>query len=173
MRSIFKSAVVLAAMASAAALVPGVASAGVSISVGVPAVVIAPTPGYVAYDEQYYYDPIYISGAWYHGPYRWRMQGGERVFFVDGRWRRNEWREGRLPASIVFHNGGSFRDGRYDGFDGADRINARFHVNGDARQDRRDLHEDRNDMRQDRRDMRQDRQDVHQDKNHPDNDAAH
>jgi hypothetical protein len=165
MKSLFRSALVVGAMASTAALaVPGVATAGVTIGIGVPAVVIGAGPGYVAYDDQYYYDPIYISGAWYHGPYRWRMRGGERVFFVDGRWRRNEWREGRIPASIVFRNGGSFREGRYDGFDGAERINARFHVNGnDMREDRRDLHNDRNDMRQDRRDMREDRRDNRED----------
>jgi len=165
MKSLFRSALVVGTMASTAALaVPGVATAGVTIGIGVPAVVIGAGPGYVAYDDQYYYDPIYISGAWYHGPYRWRMRGGERVFFVDGRWRRNEWREGRIPASIVFRNGGSFREGRYDGFEGAERINARFHANGnDLREDRRDLNNDRKDIRQDRRDMREDRRDNRED----------
>jgi hypothetical protein len=165
MKSILRSVLLVTAVAGAAALAPAVATAGVTIGIGLPAVVIGASPGYVAYDEQYYYDPIYISGAWYHGPYRWRMRGGERVFFVDGRWRRNEWREGRMPASIVFRNGGSFREGRYDGFDGAERINARFHVKGnDMREDRRDLHNDRNDVRQDRREMQQDRRDNREDK---------
>ena len=164
MKSLIRSAVVVAAMAGASALAVGSATAGVSIGIGVPAVIVGASPGYVAYDEQYYYDPIYISGAWYHGPYRWRMRGGERVFFVDGQWRRNEWREGRVPASIVFRNGGSFREGRYEGFDGAERINARFRVNGnDMREERRDLHNDRIDVRQDRRDMREDRRDNRED----------
>lgn len=164
MKSLFRSALILGATAGALALAPSVATAGVTIGVGVPAVVVGASPGYVAYDDQYYYDPIYISGAWYHGPYRWRMSGGERMFFVNGHWHRNEWREGRVPASIVFRNGGSFRDGRYDGFDGAQRINARFHVDGrDMREDRRELNNDRNDMRDDRSDMRQDRQDNHED----------
>ena len=160
MKTLLRSALVVGAMASAAALAPNVATAGVSIGIGVPAVVIGTSPGYAAYDEQYYYDPIYISGAWYHGPYRWRMSSGERMFFVNGRWHRNEWREGRVPQSIVFRNGGSFRDGRYDGFDGAERINARFHVNShDMREDRRDLNNNKADVRQDRSDMRPDRED--------------
>jgi hypothetical protein len=166
MKLLLRSAFVVGAMASAATLAPNVATAGVSIGIGLPAVVIGAGPGYVAYDDQYYYDPIYIGGAWYHGPYRWRMSGGERVFFVDGRWRRNEWREGRVPESIVFRNGGSFRGGRYDGFDGAERINARFHVNGrDMREDRREMNIDKADARQDRRDMRQDRKDNREDRN--------
>jgi hypothetical protein len=170
MKSIFKSAIVVAAMASATALVPGAATAGVTIGIGLPAVVVAPSPGYVPYDEQYYYEPIYISGSWYHGPYRWRMRGGERVFFVDGRWQRNEWREGRIPASIVFRNGGELRGGRYEGFEGAERINARFHPgNSDVREDRRELSGDKADMRQDRGDVREDRKDLHSDRR----DAGH
>ena len=162
MKSFLRSALVMGAIVGTSALASGVANAGVSIGIGVPAVVIDASPGYVAYDDQYYYDPIYISGAWYHGPYRWRMRGGERVFFVNGRWHRNEWREGRVPASIVFRNGGSFRGGRYNGFDGAERINARFHVNGhDMREDRRDLNNDRADTHHDRRDMKQEREDRH------------
>ena len=165
MKPTFKSALVVAAMAGTTALAPGAATAGVSIGIGVPAVVVAPSSGYIAYDERYYYDPIYIGGAWYHGPYRWRMSGGERMFFVDGRWHRNEWREGRMPASIVFHNGGSFREGRYDGFEGAERINARFHVNGhDMREDRRDLRNDRDEMRDDRSDVREGRKDIRDDR---------
>lgn len=165
MKPFLRSVLLVGAMASAAALAPGIAAAGVSIGIGVPAVIVGAGPGYVAYDDQYYYDPIYISGAWYHGPYRWRMRGGERVFFVNGRWQRNEWREGRVPESIVFRNGGSFRGGRYEGFNDADRINARFHVNGnEMREDRRGLNDDRVDVRQDRSDMRQDRADMQHDR---------
>lgn len=171
MKSLFRSALILGATAGAVAFAPGVATAGVTIGVGVPAVVVGASPGYVAYDDQYYYDPIYISGAWYHGPYRWRMSGGERTFFVNGRWHRNEWREGRVPESIVFRNGGSFRDGRYNGFDGAERINARFHVNGyDMREDHRDLNNDKAEMQHDRNDMRQDRED-NSDARHNDGDT--
>lgn len=174
MKLILKSALLVTAIAGATALVPGTASAaGVSIGIGVPAVVIAPTPGYVAYDEQYYYDPIYIGGAWYHGPVRWRMRQGERMFFVNGRWHSNEWREGRMPASIVFRNGGSFREGRYDGFQGAERINARFHVNGhDMREDHRDLRNDKADMREDSGNMREDRKEIREDRNDASSDGG-
>ena len=134
MKMILKSVLAATAMAGAAAvMVPTAASAaavGVSIGVAVPApvVVVSPYgPDYVAYDDQYYYDPIYISGAWYHGPYRWRMHNGHRQFMVNGSWHRNEWRDSTFPTTIVFRNGGHYGAGRYDGFDGADRINARFH----------------------------------------------
>jgi hypothetical protein len=151
MKMILKSAFAVAAMASAAVMVPGAASAaavGVSIGVAVPApvVVVSPYgPGYVAYDEQYYYDPIYISGSWYHGPYRWKMRHGERMFFVNGRWHRNEWRDNTFPATITFYNGGHYAAGRYDGFGDAERINARFHagkpgMNSDRHEDAQDAH---------------------------------
>jgi len=162
MKMIFKSVLAAAAMAGAAAMVPGTASAaavGVSIGVAVPVPVIVVGspygPGYMAYDEQYYYDPIYISGAWYHGPYRWRMHHGTRQFLVNGHWRRNEWRDNSFPTTIVFRNGGRYGAGRYDGFDGADRINARFHEN-------------RADRREDRQEDRQ--QDRHDDNGHHDKD---
>jgi hypothetical protein len=169
MKTIFKSTLAAAALAGAAVMVPTVASAGVSVSVGVPGVAIgvgvpgvvyAPGPGYDPYDGGMYYDPIYFGGAWYHGPYRWRMEHGERVFFVDGGWHRNEWGGRPIPGSLTFSNGGYYRGGRYDGFNDADRINARFPADrGMVRGDRPDLKSDRGDMRQDRGDMRQDRQD--------------
>jgi hypothetical protein len=129
MKMILKSAIAVAALASAAAIIPLPASAGVGVSVGigVPGPGYAPYgPGYVSYDNDYYYDPIYISGSWYHGPYRWRMRHGERQFWVHGRWRYNEWRGHAMPNSIEFRNGGGFRDGRHYGYYDADRINARF-----------------------------------------------
>ena len=73
-------------------------------------------------------------------------------------------RDAARSGRSAFRNGGSFREGRYEGFDGAERINARFHVNGnDMREDRRDLNNDRKDMRKDRRDTREDRRDNRQD----------
>ena len=162
MKTIFKSSIAAAALAGAAVMVPTVASAGVSVSVGVgvPGVVYAPGPGYDPYDGGMYYDPIYFGGAWYHGPYRWRMEHGQRVFFVDGGWHRNEWGGRPIPGSLTFSNGGYYRGGRYEGFDDAVRINARFPADrGMVRGDRPDLKSDRGDMRQDRGDMRQERQD--------------
>lgn len=170
MKTILKSAIAVAALAGATALIPGAAIAGVSLSIGVGvpgAVYVSPYGAdYVAYDDDYYYDPIYIGGAWYHGPYRWRMEHGERVFFVDGRWHRDEWRGGARPNTIMFHNGGSFRDGRNYGFGGAERINARFHAaKSEVRDDRHDVNSDRKDLKNDRKDLRQDRRDRDDSKN--------
>ena len=125
MKMIFKSTVAAALLAGAAAVIPVSATAGVDVSVNIggPAVVVS--PDYVPYDAEFYYDPIYIGGGWYHGPYRWRMMHGVRVFWVDGRWRHNEWR-GPVPATLVFRNGGYWRGGRYGGFREAERFNARF-----------------------------------------------
>jgi hypothetical protein len=159
MKTIFKSTLVAALLAGAATMVPTVAPAGVSVSVGIGTpLVYAPGPGYSPYDGQVYYDPIYFGGAWYHGPYRWRMRHGQRVFWVDGGWHRNEWYGRPIPASLTFRNGGYYRSGRFDGFEGAERINARFTVNrGMEHGDRPDVKPDRGDLRQDRGDIRQDR----------------
>jgi hypothetical protein len=162
MKSIFKSTCAAAAIAGATIMVPAVAAAGADVTVGIgaPDLVSASGAGYAPYDGQMYYDPIYISGAWYHGPYRWRMEGGERVFWVNGGWRRNEWRGGAIPGSLTFHNGGFYRGGRYDGFDDAERINARFRADAGAmsgqkphvRLDRREMPQDRGNMQPDRED---------------------
>jgi hypothetical protein len=169
MKMILKSAIAIAALSGAAALVPTSVLAGgvgVTVGIGVPvAIGVSPYgPGYVAYDDDYYYDPIFVGGAWYHGPYRWRMHGGEREFFVNGGWRRNEWRGHAMPDRIEFRNGGSFHDGRNEGFGDAARINARFRPGGDMHDDRRDLKDDRRDMKDDRQDVRQDRRDMREDR---------
>jgi hypothetical protein len=173
MKMILKSAIAIAALSGAAAFVPNAAFAGgvgVTVGIGVPsAVYVSPYgPGYSPYDGDYYYDPIFIGGGWYHGPYRWRMDGGERVFFVNGGWHRNEWRGGAMPNTIMFRNGGAFRNGRNDGFGDATRINARFRSGNGMRDDRRDLKADRRDMKDDRKDVRQDRRDMRDDKHNGD-----
>ena len=62
-----------------------------------------------------------LTGPEYHGPYTLaRMNDGQRVYWIDGGWHRNEWRGGAYPGSITFHNGGYYRGGRYDGFNDAD-----------------------------------------------------
>ena len=167
MKMILKTAFAVAALSGATALVPDTAMAGVNVSVGIPVpglVVVSPYgAGYVAYDDEYYYEPIFIGGAWYHGPYRWQMRHGERMFFVNGRWHRDEWR-GVRPNTIMFRNGGSFRDGHNIGFRNADRINARFRPgNSEMRQDRREMKEDRKEMHEDRRELRDDRHDDRHD----------
>jgi hypothetical protein len=159
MKMMLKSAIAAAAMT--AAMVPGLAYAQIGVSVGVgpvgvavgvPGPVFDPAvygpcgpgyapcgPNYNPYDGENYYDPIYFGGAWYHGPYRWQMRDGQREFFVNGGWHRNEWTGGAYPASMTFSNGGYYRGGRYDGWDGADRINGRYHgPNHPMRDERQD-----------------------------------
>ena len=171
MNMILKSSLVTMLLTGAAAMAPTAGTAGVSVSVGIGGPVYAPGPGYSPYEGQVYYDPIYFGGAWYHGPYRWRIVHGERVFWVDGGWHRNEWRGRAIPASLTFRNGGYFRSGRYEDFEGADRINTRFNTGrgmergehsdrADVRQDRNEMQNDREDM-QNRRDMQQERGDMH------------
>lgn len=154
MKMIFKSALAAAAMAGVAAIVPVPASAGglaVSVGVAVPAtgvVVVTERNAYSPFDDQYYYDPIYISGSWYHGPYRWKMRNGQRVFLVNGRWHRNEWQGRPFPMMITFRNGGHYSGGRHHGFNGADRINDRAKARMERQEDRREgrpeeRHEDR------------------------------
>jgi hypothetical protein len=141
MNMILKSALMAATIAGATAFVPTLANAQVGISVGIGVPLIAPVyapcgpgygpcpEGYNPYEGSYYYDPIFFGGSWYHGPYRWQMVGGEREFWVNGGWHRNEWAGGAYPSQIAFRNGGYYRGGHYDGFNNADRINARFHTN--------------------------------------------
>jgi hypothetical protein len=156
MKLTFKSA--LAAAAMAGVIIPSMASAQVGVSVGVGGsdvsvgvgapVFDANTYGpcgpdyapcgaqYNPYEGETYYDPIFFGGEWYHGPYRWRRgNDGHAEFFVNGGWHHNEWRGRAYPASISFSNGGYYRGGRYDGWDGADRINARYHPDA-AREER-------------------------------------
>ena len=128
MKTILKSTLVAALLVGAAITIPAVATAGVdvSVNVGAPALVYSPGPGYSPYEGQVFYDPIYFDGAWYHGPYRWRMNHGVSEFWLNGRWHRNEWYGRPIPASMTFRNGGTLRSGRFEGFRDADRINARL-----------------------------------------------
>jgi hypothetical protein len=167
MKILLKSAFAAAVLLGTTVTIAQPANAGVSVGIVLPgAAYVSPYgPGYVAYDDDYYYDPIYIGGSWYHGPYRWQMRNGERMFFVNGRWHRNEWRNRPMPNTIMFRNGGSFRDGRNMGFGSADRINARFRPgNGEMRNDRQEVRSDRRELNQDQRELKDDRQDRREDR---------
>ena len=159
MKMILKSSLVTMLLTGAAAMVPTSGIAGVAVSVGVGVPGYAPGPDYASYDGQMYYDPIYFGGAWYPGPYRWRVVHGERVFWVNGAWHRNEWRGRPIPAALTFRNGGTFRSGHYEGFGDAERINAGFAEGREMERGDRDMHSDRTDMRNDRDEM-QDRGEV-------------
>jgi hypothetical protein len=166
MKILLKSAFAAAVLLGSTVAITAPANAGVTVGITLPGVYVSPYgAGYVAYDDSYYYDPIYIGGAWYHGPYRWQMRHGQRMFYVNGGWHRNEWRNGPMPTTMVFRNGGSFRDGRNIGFGSADRINARFRPgNGDMRDDHREMKSDNREINRDQRELRDDRHDLKDDR---------
>jgi hypothetical protein len=56
-------------------------------------------PGY--YDDAYYDGPVFLDGAWFNGPLRWRWWGGHRQF-----WWHNGWRIGTGWRSGGFHDRG-------------------------------------------------------------------
>ena len=56
-------------------------------------------------DYPVYFEPIFIDGYWYRGPIYYRWYGGERMFWINGRWRRDEWR-GARPAIRWVDRGG-------------------------------------------------------------------
>src|SRR5579864_7733478 len=159
MKTIFKTTLAAALLVGAVTMVPAGSMAGVDVSVGVGVpLVYAPGPGYSPYEGQVYYDPIYFGGAWYHGPYRWRMRHGYHVFWMNGGWHRNEWYGRPIPTSLTFRNGGYLRSGRFGGFRDADHINARFVTDrGVEDEDRPDMKSDHGELREDRGGMRPDR----------------
>src|ERR1700761_609276 len=82
------------------------ASAGVHVGIGIgipgPAYygpAYACDPYYDYYDAYgcgaYYSGPVFIDGAWFNGPLRWRNWGGRREFWYHGGWHVGTgWREG-------------------------------------------------------------------------------
>lgn len=59
-------------------------------------------PDYCNYNV--WYEPVYFGGLWYSGPIYYRDFGGERMFWLNGDWHRDEWR-GSRPAHIDWgHN---------------------------------------------------------------------
>lgn len=80
-------------------------------------------PDYCAY--QVWQDPIYFGGLWYSGPIYYRSFGGERLYWLNGGWRHDEWR-GARPGRIdwgrnmrwsgpVQHRGGFAGGGNWNG----------------------------------------------------------
>ncbi len=43
-------------------------------------------------DDNVYFQPIFWDGEWYRGPIYYRWEHGRRVFWLNGGWRRAEWR---------------------------------------------------------------------------------
>ena len=46
-------------------------------------------------DYPVYFEPVFLDGYWYRGPIYYRWYGGERLFWLNGSWRRDQWRGGR------------------------------------------------------------------------------
>ncbi len=60
-------------------------------------------PDYCNY--QLYYEPVYLGGSWYSGPFYYRNFSGVDWFWLNGGWRRNEWRGAR--PRIDWNRGGN------------------------------------------------------------------
>jgi hypothetical protein len=63
-----------------------------------------------------YFEPVYYDGYWYRGPIYSRWYGGERLFWLNGGWRHDEWRGGGRPDIRWQDRGGWGRgNGAYRG----------------------------------------------------------
>jgi hypothetical protein len=61
-------------------------------------------------DYPVYFEPVFWDGYWYRGPIYYRWYGGERLFWLNGGWRRDEWRGAR--PSIRWTDRGGWNRGR-------------------------------------------------------------
>jgi hypothetical protein len=70
-------------------------------------------------DYNLWYQPVYLGGLWYSGPFYSRYVGGDRLFWLNGGWRRDGWR-GARPAHIDWGRGGNvfWNGGLHRGFAG-------------------------------------------------------
>jgi len=66
-------------------------------------------PDYCEYPV--YFEPIYVGGSWYRGPVYYRWYGGDRMFWINGRWRRDEWRGPRPQIRWTDRGGWHARGG--------------------------------------------------------------
>ncbi len=56
-------------------------------------------------DYDIYDQPVFWGGEWYRGPIYYRMDRGERVYWLNGGWRHDEWR-GARPGRIDWDDRG-------------------------------------------------------------------
>ena len=63
-------------------------------------------------DYPVYSEPVYYGGTWYRGPIYYRWYGGNRLFWLNGGWRHDEWRGAR--PSIRWTDRGGWNRGRGD-----------------------------------------------------------
>ena len=126
------SAALLAGAAALIALPASAQSVGFSFGYGAP--FSDPCAYYDYYDEAppwglppdycdypVYFEPVFVDGYWYRGPIYYRWEGGERLFWLNGGWRRDQWR-GPRPQIRWQQRGGWGRDRRGQGYyNGGDR----------------------------------------------------
>ena len=110
-------------MVGAAALVPAKADVGIGFSFGYDGGYFSNSCDYYDYydvappwgmppdycEYPVYFDPIFWGGSWYRGPIYYRWYGGERLYWLNGGWRRDEWRGAR--PSIRWSDRGGWRGG--------------------------------------------------------------
>ena len=114
------SAVLLAGATALTALPASAQSVGFSFGYG--PVFSDPCAYYDYYDEAppwglppnycdypVYFEPVFFDGYWYRGPIYYRWEGGERLFWLNGGWRRDQWR-GPRPQIRWQNRGGWGRD---------------------------------------------------------------
>jgi hypothetical protein len=63
-------------------------------------------------DYPVYFGTVFWDGTWYRGPIYYRWYGGERMFWLNGSWRRDGWRGGRPPQIRWRDRGGMSGFGR-------------------------------------------------------------
>jgi hypothetical protein len=72
-------------------------------------------------DYPVYFEPVYYDGMWYRGPIYFRWYGGQRLYWLNGGWRRDEWRGGRPDIRWEDRGGWGHRDSGNRGAYGRDR----------------------------------------------------
>jgi len=65
-------------------------------------------PDYCEYPV--YFGPVYWGDMWYRGPIYYRWNNGYRLYWINGGWRRDQWRGGAMP-SVRWDDRGGFRGG--------------------------------------------------------------
>ena len=121
---------------------PANAGVHVGIGIGIPGPAYygpayACDPYYDYYDPYgcgaYYTGPVFIDGAWFNGPLRWRYWGGHRQFWYHGGWHVGTgWRHNgfhgrgfRPTVRSGFHGRGF-----HGGFHGGPTLHSGFHGGG-------------------------------------------
>jgi len=64
-----------------------------------------------------YFEPVYWDGYWYRGPIYSRWYGGQRLYWLNGGWRHDEWR-GARPSIRWTDRGGYGGYGGRGGYNG-------------------------------------------------------